>query len=192
MKARGPPARSRRRCRGARRRSRPPRTAPRPRRTARRTTGGPIGEPDEGGLGALTEVLPRPSLASSALRPPPAPKLHADRLRVPRRLALPSRQCNNLPMKGIPARWPRSTPSASASCSARFWCWPASCRASLRCASGHRCCSSSSWSACWPARPGRSASSSTTCRSPIRWARSRSASFFSTAACAPASRPSAT
>ena len=43
-------------------------------------------------------------------------------------------------------------------------------------------------SACWPAKPGRSASSSTTWSSPIRWDRWRSGSFCSTGACAPASR----
>src|SRR5260370_782819 len=50
--------------------------------------------------------------------------------------------------------WQHSTPSVSPSCSRHFWCWPASCRVSLRCGSALPCCLSFSWSACCPGSPG--------------------------------------
>ena len=68
-----------------------------------------------------------------------------------------------LPIGGRDRRCNRSTPSALPCCSARCWCWSASCRAWSRCASARRCCWCSCWSACWPANPGRAASCSTTC-----------------------------
>ena len=52
--------------------------------------------------------------------------------------------CNAISASDLRPSWPLSTRSASPSCSAPSWSWPASCRACWRCASARRCC----WCSC--------------------------------------------
>src|SRR4051812_30187195 len=63
-----------------------------------------------------------------------------------------ARRCtcmHSRPSQWVELEWVPSTQSASASCSARCWCCRESCRASLRCGLGRRCCWYSCFWECW-------------------------------------------